>query len=68
VLQDNTTRDRDAWGCIRFHETDPNVMIYVDRCCMHYLDTRVRNKLNLFIFLYNYKFHKLLTLFSELFT
>ncbi|XP_018366150.1 PREDICTED: uncharacterized protein LOC108763216 isoform X2 [Trachymyrmex cornetzi] len=38
VLQKNTTHD--AWGCIRFQETDPNVLIYVDRCCLHYLDTR----------------------------
>ncbi|KYQ55896.1 hypothetical protein ALC60_05178 [Trachymyrmex zeteki] len=38
VLQNNTTHD--AWGCIRFQETDPNVLIYVDRCCLHYLDTR----------------------------
>ncbi|EGI58091.1 PREDICTED: uncharacterized protein LOC105153231 isoform X1 [Acromyrmex echinatior] len=39
VLQNNTTT-HDAWGCIRFQETDPNVLIYVDRCCLHYLDTR----------------------------
>ncbi|XP_025989120.2 uncharacterized protein LOC105193210 isoform X2 [Solenopsis invicta] len=37
----NTTHARDAWGCIRFQETDPNVLIYVDRCCLHYLDTRL---------------------------
>ncbi|XP_011637260.1 uncharacterized protein LOC105427291, partial [Pogonomyrmex barbatus] len=40
LLQDNTTRMGDAWGCIRFQETDPNLLIYVDRCCLHYLDTR----------------------------
>ncbi|XP_077261778.1 TATA box-binding protein-associated factor RNA polymerase I subunit C-like [Temnothorax americanus] len=40
VQQDNITHEHDAWGCIRFQETDPNVLIYVDRCCLHYLDTR----------------------------
>ncbi|XP_036141300.1 uncharacterized protein LOC114253727 [Monomorium pharaonis] len=39
VLQNNTTDD--IWGCIRFQETDPNVLIYVDRCCLHYVDTRM---------------------------
>lgn len=41
VGQNNsTTHTHDAWGCVRFQETDPNVLIYVDRCCLHYLDTR----------------------------
>ncbi|XP_011870349.1 PREDICTED: uncharacterized protein LOC105563391 isoform X2 [Vollenhovia emeryi] len=41
LLHNNKTCERDAWGCIRFQETDPNVLIYVDRCCLHYLDTRI---------------------------
>ncbi|KAL0128074.1 hypothetical protein PUN28_003363 [Cardiocondyla obscurior] len=41
VLQNNATHRRDGWGCVRFQETDPNVLIYVDRCCLHYLDTRI---------------------------
>ncbi|KYN08064.1 PREDICTED: uncharacterized protein LOC108776494 [Cyphomyrmex costatus] len=40
LVQDNATHTHDAWGCIRFQETDPNVLIYVNRCCLHYLDTR----------------------------
>lgn len=43
VLRD-TIHGRDVWGCLRFQETDPNVLVYVDRCCLHYLDTRVKNK------------------------
>ncbi|XP_072749836.1 uncharacterized protein Taf1c-like [Anoplolepis gracilipes] len=38
VLQNNTTCD--AWGCIRFQQMDPNVLIYMDRCCLHYFDIR----------------------------
>ncbi|XP_014479714.1 PREDICTED: uncharacterized protein LOC106747002 [Dinoponera quadriceps] len=31
---------QDAWGSVRFQQGDPNVLIYVDRCCLHYIDTR----------------------------
>ncbi|XP_025162233.1 uncharacterized protein LOC105191284 isoform X2 [Harpegnathos saltator] len=37
VSQDKT---HDAWGSVRFQQGDSNVLIYMDRCCLHYLDTR----------------------------
>jgi hypothetical protein len=40
VLQNNAISN--VWGSIRFQEMDPNVLIYTDRCCLHYIDTRVR--------------------------
>ncbi|XP_076751559.1 TATA box-binding protein-associated factor RNA polymerase I subunit C-like [Xylocopa sonorina] len=36
-----TTVLDDSWGCIKFQSIDPNVLLFVDRCCLHYLDTRV---------------------------
>ncbi|XP_033211089.1 uncharacterized protein LOC117169080 [Belonocnema kinseyi] len=30
----------DNWGSIRYQPSDPEVLIYVDRCCIHYIDTR----------------------------
>lgn len=54
VLENNTTYD--AWGCIRFQQMDPNVLIYMDRCCLHYFDIRVRNKeISRLIIYYLYK-------------
>ncbi|KAM0736332.1 hypothetical protein ACS0PU_010293 [Formica fusca] len=38
ILENNTTYD--AWGCIRFQQMDPNVLIYMNRCCLHYFDIR----------------------------
>ncbi|XP_043265581.1 uncharacterized protein LOC122405127 [Colletes gigas] len=31
----------DSWGSIKFQAVDPNVILFVDRCCLHYLDTRI---------------------------
>ncbi|XP_020279427.1 uncharacterized protein LOC109852575 [Pseudomyrmex gracilis] len=31
----------DPWRCIRYQEMDANILICVDRCCLHYLDTRI---------------------------
>ncbi|KAL6439055.1 hypothetical protein ACFW04_003804 [Cataglyphis niger] len=39
VLENNTTYD--AWGCVRFQQMDPNILIYMDRCCLHYFDIRI---------------------------
>ncbi|EFN63880.1 hypothetical protein EAG_11783 [Camponotus floridanus] len=36
----NNAKTYDAWGCIRFQQMDPNVLIYMDRCCLHYVDIR----------------------------
>ncbi|XP_076245686.1 TATA box-binding protein-associated factor RNA polymerase I subunit C-like isoform X2 [Calliopsis andreniformis] len=30
----------DSWGTVRFQVMDPNVILFVDRCCLHYLDVR----------------------------
>ncbi|XP_051174820.1 uncharacterized protein LOC127290354 [Leptopilina boulardi] len=30
----------DNWGSIRYQNMDPNVLIFTDRCCVHYIDTR----------------------------
>ena len=39
----------DSWSSIQFQSTDPNVLSFVDRCCLHYLDIRVRIKILLII-------------------
>ncbi|CAL7946110.1 unnamed protein product [Xylocopa violacea] len=39
ILQ--TTVLDDSWGSIKFQSIDPNVLLFVDRCCLHYLDTRI---------------------------
>ncbi|KAK1127350.1 hypothetical protein K0M31_003891 [Melipona bicolor] len=31
----------DSWSSIKFQSTDPNVLLFVDRCCLHYLDIRI---------------------------
>ncbi|XP_068974470.1 uncharacterized protein TAF1C-like isoform X1 [Bombus flavifrons] len=31
----------DSWSSIKFQSTDPNILLLVDRCCLHYLDVRV---------------------------
>ncbi|XP_029040385.1 uncharacterized protein LOC114874863 [Osmia bicornis bicornis] len=36
-----TTVVDDLWANIKFQLMDPDVILYVDRCCLHYLDTRV---------------------------
>ncbi|XP_032690127.1 uncharacterized protein LOC116853254 [Odontomachus brunneus] len=37
LLQNKT---HDAWGSIRFQQGDSNMLIYMDRCCLHYFDMR----------------------------
>ncbi|KAG6797130.1 hypothetical protein HZU73_07516 [Apis mellifera caucasica] len=37
----NTTVLDDSWSSIKFQSIDPNVLLFVDRCCLHYLDIRV---------------------------
>lgn len=32
---------------------DPDVILYVDRCCLHYLDTRVKAFKNFFSKMYD---------------
>ena len=31
----------DPWGIIKFQSMDSNVILFVDRCCLHYLDVRI---------------------------
>ncbi|XP_012280790.1 uncharacterized protein LOC105699921 isoform X2 [Orussus abietinus] len=38
---DETKVLEDNWGSIRSQEQDPNILLYADRCCLHYLDTRM---------------------------
>lgn len=38
ILKNGNTPD--DWGSIKFQEMDPNVLIYTDRCCLHYIDIR----------------------------
>lgn len=30
----------DNWGSIKYQSREPDVLIYTDRCCVHYIDTR----------------------------
>ncbi|XP_015601100.1 uncharacterized protein LOC107270526 isoform X2 [Cephus cinctus] len=30
----------DKWSSIHFQQSDPNIIVFVDRCCLHYMDTR----------------------------
>ncbi|KOC68409.1 hypothetical protein WH47_03567 [Habropoda laboriosa] len=39
VLQSTVVDD--SWGSIKFDSVDPDVLLFVDRCCLHYLDVRV---------------------------
>lgn len=39
-----TTILDDPWSSITFQSRDPNVLLFTDRCCLHYLDIRVRIK------------------------
>lgn len=41
TIQHTTVLD-DPWGIIKFQSMDSNVILFVDRCCLHYLDVRVR--------------------------
>ncbi|KZC10848.1 PREDICTED: uncharacterized protein LOC107189068 [Dufourea novaeangliae] len=36
-----TTVVDDSWGSIKFDMLDPNVILFVDRCCLNYLDVRI---------------------------
>lgn len=52
----------DVWGCIKFQQMDLNVLTFMDRCCLHYFDIRVRKRkiLRLIIYhSYNCKYQKL---------
>ncbi|XP_054005973.1 uncharacterized protein LOC128890953 [Hylaeus anthracinus] len=40
TIMQSTTVD-DSWGSIKFQKMDPNVILFVDRCCLHYLDVRI---------------------------
>ncbi|KAI4504053.1 hypothetical protein M0802_000524 [Mischocyttarus mexicanus] len=31
----------DSWGSIKYQLLDPHVLVFIDRCCLHYLDTRI---------------------------
>lgn len=39
----------DSWSSIKFQSADPNILLLVDRCCLHYLDVRVRIKILILI-------------------
>ncbi|XP_012256778.2 uncharacterized protein LOC105686480 [Athalia rosae] len=30
----------DNWASVRFNQSDPNLVTFVDRCCLHYIDLR----------------------------
>ncbi|XP_043280847.1 uncharacterized protein TAF1C-like isoform X2 [Venturia canescens] len=30
----------DKWACVKIGKKDPNSIVFVDRCCLHYLDVR----------------------------
>ncbi|XP_076178174.1 TATA box-binding protein-associated factor RNA polymerase I subunit C-like isoform X2 [Ptiloglossa arizonensis] len=36
-----TTVVNDSWGSVKFQTMDPNVILFVDRCNLHYLDVRI---------------------------
>ncbi|XP_033325282.1 TATA box-binding protein-associated factor RNA polymerase I subunit C-like [Megalopta genalis] len=36
-----TTVADDLWARVKFETMDPNIILFVDRCCLHYLDTRI---------------------------
>ncbi|KAK9304854.1 hypothetical protein QLX08_003922 [Tetragonisca angustula] len=40
TIMQSTVLD-DSWSSIQFQSTDPNVLSFVDRCCLHYLDIRI---------------------------
>ncbi|XP_012147864.1 TATA box-binding protein-associated factor RNA polymerase I subunit C-like [Megachile rotundata] len=39
-VQQTTVTD-DVWANVKFQLIDPDIILYVDRCCLHYLDTRL---------------------------
>ncbi|XP_017763570.1 PREDICTED: uncharacterized protein LOC108553256 [Eufriesea mexicana] len=36
-----TTVLDDPWSSITFQSIDPNILLFTDRCCLHYLDIRI---------------------------
>lgn len=40
LIKESTVLD-DSWGSIKFQAMDPNILVFTDRCCIYYLDTRL---------------------------